>query len=81
VATAIRDGRLNNVVNTSTGVKEYNVDMAAAIIAPCRRSWSMPSGQVFRSRLVGRRGEGLTDGEHHSQESDEAFWFNGGHRE
>ena len=24
---------LNNVVNTSTGVKEYNVDMAAAIIA------------------------------------------------
>jgi glucose/mannose transport system permease protein len=24
---------LNNLVNTSTGVKEYNVDMAAAIIA------------------------------------------------
>jgi len=24
---------LNNIVNTSTGVKEYNVDMAAAIIA------------------------------------------------
>ena len=24
---------LNNVVNTSTGVKEYNVDMAAAVIA------------------------------------------------
>ena len=26
-------GALNNLVNTSTGVKEYNVDMAAAIIA------------------------------------------------
>jgi glucose/mannose transport system permease protein len=24
---------LNNLVNTTTGVKEYNVDMAAAIIA------------------------------------------------
>ncbi|MMZ71001.1 hypothetical protein D1872_342110 [compost metagenome] len=24
---------LNNLVNTSTGVKEYNVDMAAAMIA------------------------------------------------
>lgn len=24
---------LNNLVNTSTGVKEYNVDMAGAIIA------------------------------------------------
>ena len=24
---------LNNIVNTSTGVKEYNVDMAAALIA------------------------------------------------
>jgi glucose/mannose transport system permease protein len=24
---------LNNLVNTSTGIKEYNVDMAAAIIA------------------------------------------------
>ncbi|MGD9046230.1 MAG: hypothetical protein PVG06_21155, partial [Desulfobacterales bacterium] len=24
---------LNNLVNTSTGVKKYNVDMAAAIIA------------------------------------------------
>ena len=24
---------LNNIVNTSTGVKEYNVDMAAAMIA------------------------------------------------
>jgi glucose/mannose transport system permease protein len=24
---------LNNLVNTSTGVKEYNVDMAAAVIA------------------------------------------------
>ena len=28
------DGKtVNNLVNTSTGVKEYNVDMAAAIIA------------------------------------------------
>jgi glucose/mannose transport system permease protein len=24
---------LNNLVNTSTGIKQYNVDMAAAIIA------------------------------------------------
>jgi len=24
---------LNNIVNSSTGVKEYNLDMAAAIIA------------------------------------------------
>jgi glucose/mannose transport system permease protein len=24
---------LNNLVNTTTGVKEYNVDMAAAVIA------------------------------------------------
>ena len=24
---------LNNIVNTSTGMKEYNVDMAAALIA------------------------------------------------
>jgi glucose/mannose transport system permease protein len=24
---------LNNLVNTSTGVKEYNVNMAAAVIA------------------------------------------------
>ena len=32
---------LNNVVNTSTGVKEYNVDMAAAIIA------AMPTLAVY----------------------------------
>ena len=32
---------LNNVVNTSTGVKEYNVDMAAAIIA------ALPTLAVF----------------------------------
>ena len=28
---------LNNIVNTSTGVKEYNVDMASAMMPPCRR--------------------------------------------
>jgi glucose/mannose transport system permease protein len=32
---------LNNLVNTSTGAKEYNVDMAAAMIAGCRPCWSM----------------------------------------
>ncbi len=51
---------LYNIVNTSTGVIEYNVNMAAAIIAAaptlfvyhCRRP-------LLRARSDGRRGERL----------------------
>ena len=44
---------LNNIVNTSTGVKEYNVDMAAAMIdGRCRRSSSTCRRSLFVRGLI-----------------------------
>jgi glucose/mannose transport system permease protein len=43
---------LNNLVNTSTGVKEYNVDMAAAIIATLPTLRVRGSGQIFLRGLT-----------------------------
>jgi len=49
---------LNNVVNTSTGITEYNVNMAAAIIAAARRCSSISSPALFRARPDGRAVKG-----------------------
>ena len=49
---------LYNIVNTSTGVIEYNVNMAAAIIAAAPDSPRLhPRRTVFRARPDGRRSE------------------------
>ena len=52
---------LNNLVNTTTGVKEYNVDMAAAIIAalPTLFVYTWWRANTFVRRPDGRRGQGL----------------------
>ena len=48
---------LNNLVNTSTGVKENNVDMAAVIIAALPTLLIYLSRQVLRARPDCRRCE------------------------
>ena len=51
---------LNNLVNTSTGVKEYNVDMAGAIIAALAHAAGLHHRRtLFRARPDGGRSEGL----------------------
>ena len=52
---------LNNIVNTSTGVKEYNVDMAVGDDdRPADPARLRPRRPILRARPDGRRGEGVT---------------------
>ena len=55
--------QLNNIVNTTTGVREYNVNMAATILAAvgaaCHLLHFRP---LVRPRHRRRRGQGLNDG-------------------
>ncbi len=54
---------LNNLANTSSSVKEYNVDMAAAMIAGAAHAVRLRRRrQVLRPRADRRRGQGLTPG-------------------
>jgi ABC-type sulfate/molybdate transport systems ATPase subunit len=51
---------LNNLANTTSSVKEYNVDMAAAMIAGAAHAAGLHAGrQVLRARADGRRRQGM----------------------
>ena len=53
---------LNNLANTSSAVKEYNVDMAAAMIAGAADAARLHlRRQVFRARADRRRGQGIDE--------------------
>jgi hypothetical protein len=51
---------LNNLVNSSTGVKEYNVHFAGAISPPSRPHRLHRGRALLRARPDGRRGERIT---------------------
>ena len=52
---------LNNIVNTSTGVKEYNVDMAGGHDrGPADAARLRRRRPILRARPDGRRGQGMT---------------------
>ena len=69
---------LNNIVNSTTGVKEYNVDMAAAIIAASNATGLCGCGKIFYPRPDCWFSERISDGANTgSLQLEEEVWRTG----